>query len=559
MKVVNRQSVTPLNVPRTRRMHPLRVLTTLPVGKYVPIAAIPLLREDNFVGRFSIASEMLETDEILMNRVNLRITPWLVPWLAFKRFEGSRDQFDRSYMGQPKTLDEGAEVVPFIETHEFGAAGANEIYKYLGLHGKATDQVNTMYNEAYNLIWNFEARNVSRKLTQRDRLDDELAPAFWRHSQFGNMVPDFEDAMMEGEIPLEIIDPELSLKGKTSSLGYDETRGVVRQFRADDPATTYVSGVQQANGTTALTAPITNATGAAQAWRQYLDLSAVMAELDANGITISLANLEMVKKVQYLAKMRERFDGFDDEYVIDMLMGGMTIPDQHMKQPIKLGQTVTVPYQQSKRYATDAGNLAESATSGGTGPFEMRVRCPVVNTGGVIMLIAEVVPEQLFERQRDPFLYLPGTGHLDALPEFKRDFLDTQKVDEVKNAEIDVSHSTPNGTFAYTFMNAKWTQPRTNVGGDFLRPTVDAEEDERRKRIYAVEVADPVWSEDFLIVTEIHQKPFLIQDADVFELMLSGSGVIEGNTQFGRPLIEATGNFDAIKADVPTDKLDPTP
>lgn len=559
MKVVNRQSVTPLNVPRTRRMHPLRVLTTLPVGKYVPIAAIPLLREDNFVGRFSIASEMLETDEILMNRVNLRITPWLVPWLAFKRFEGSRDQFDRSYMGQPKTLDEGAEVVPFIETHAFGAAGANEIYKYLGLHGKATDQVNTMYNEAYNLIWNFEARNVSRKLTQRDRLDDELAPAFWRHSQFGNMVPDFEDAMMEGEIPLEIIDPELSLKGKTSTLGYDETRGVVRQFRADDPATTYVSGAQQANGTTALTAPIPNATGASQGWRNFLDLSQVIAELDANGVTISLANLEMVKKVQYLAKMREKFDGFDDEYVIDMLMGGMTIPDQHMKQPVKLGQTVTVPYRQSKRYATDAGNLAESATSGGTGPFEMRVRCPVVNTGGVIMLIAEVVPEQLFERQRDPFLYLPGTGHLDALPEFKRDFLDTQKVDEVKNAEIDVSHSTPNGTFAYTFMNAKWTQPRTNVGGDFLRPTVDAEEDERRKRIYAVEVADPVWSEDFLIVTEIHQKPFLIQDADVFELMLSGSGVIEGNTQFGRPLIEATGNFDAIKADVPTDKLDPTP
>ena len=189
----------------------------------------------------------------------------------------------------------------------------------------------------------------------------------------------------------------------------------------------------------------------------------------------------------------------------------------------------------------------------------MRVRCPVINTGGVIMLIAEVVPEQLFERQRDPFLFLPAAGHLDALPEFKRDFLDTQKVEEVKNQDIDVSHSAPTGTFAYTFQNAKWTQPRTNIGGKFLRPTVDTAEDTDRKRLWSVEVADPVWSEDFLIVSGMHQKPFLDQEAEVFELMMSGLGMIEGNTQFGRPLVEATGNFDAVMADVPTEKLDPSP
>src|SRR4051794_19394835 len=113
MRNVNRMTPAPLNVPRTRRNHGLAVLTSMPAGKMVPLAAIPMLREDSLSASMGISVEMLETKELLMNPVNLRVTAYCIPLLALERFEGSRDQFDRSYMGEPQ-IDGGA-VIPFIE------------------------------------------------------------------------------------------------------------------------------------------------------------------------------------------------------------------------------------------------------------------------------------------------------------------------------------------------------------------------------------------------------------------------------------------------------------
>ena len=91
MRDINHQSTAPVEFPRTRRFHPLSVLTSMPAGQSVPVAAVPLLREDAASGSCEVRVEMLETKELLMNAVNLRVMAYVVPLLALERFEGSRD------------------------------------------------------------------------------------------------------------------------------------------------------------------------------------------------------------------------------------------------------------------------------------------------------------------------------------------------------------------------------------------------------------------------------------------------------------------------------------
>jgi len=539
MNSVNRQQSQPLQVPRTRRNHGLAVLTSLPAGKCVPIAAIPMLREDAMSGSIRVAVEMQETKEILMNPVFLRVTAYCVPLLALERFEGSRDQFDRSYMGQPKV--EGGAVVPFIETHAMGAHGSNAVYKALGLHGKATDQVNTAYLEAYNAVWNFRAKNRSPNITARTRLDATLAPAFWRSSRFEHVVPDFDQAVIDGEVALNVVQSRLPVRGigvqnagQTGgpSNGMMESDGVVRDYpfgyRSNDASALLRVRADEANG-----------------------VPQVFAEMAENGITVSLSNIELARKTQAFAKLRERYQEHDEEWIIDMLMDGLTIPDQAYKQPILLADR-TVRFQQAKRYATDAGNLAESAVSGAT-ITDIPLRMPKLNTGGVVIVIAECIPEQLFERQRDPFFH---SANVDGWPEYLRDTLDPEKVDVVKNAEIDTDHTVPDATFGYAPMNWKWNAFGPRVGGKFYRPSVNSSTDEERQRLWAVETVDPKLSEAFYLVKAIHTKPFLDTESDPFEATVVGNAVLTGNTVFGGMLVEATNNYDAVAAKAPTERIE---
>jgi hypothetical protein len=560
MKSVNRQSTAPVTFPRSRRNHALAVLTSMPAGKCVPLAVMPMLREDSLRSFMRINVEMLETKELLANPVNLRVTAYVVPLLALARFEGSRDQFDRSYMGEPKV--DGGAVVPFIETQAMGAHGANAVYKALGLHGKTTDQVNTAYLEAYNAIWNFRARNRSPHLTERTRLDATLAPAFWHHSRFQHVVPDFDQAVIDGEIALNLVASQLGLSGAAAITGSPAITDSGNSFRlGHGSGKANPRGLQMANGAGTVTwdavagqssTDVRYERGlAVSAGTLAVDLSAVVAEMTEGGVSISLSNLELARKTQAFAKMRERYQEHDDEWIIDMLMDGLSIPDQALKQPILLADRM-VNFGQVKRYATDGGNLAESAVSGGAS-LELNLRVPRLQTGGVVMVVAEAVPEQLFERQRDPFFH---SANVDAWPEALRDTLDPEKVDVVQNAEIDVLHSTGTNTFGYAPMNWKWNAWGPRVGGKFYRPTTDPLTDTTRQRLWAVEVANPALSADFYIVSSMHTKPFLDTASDPFEASLMGAAVIEGNTQFGGVLVEATSNYDDVLAKAPQERID---
>lgn len=545
-KNINRQTTAPLSVPRSNRNHLVQVLSSAKAGVCHPVAFIPMLREDALRAGIRINVEMLETKEILMNATSARITAYLVPLLALERFEGSRDQFDRSYMGEPQY--EGGSVVPFIETHAMGAHGSNPVYKAAGLHGKAADTVNTAYLEAYNAVWNFRAKNRSPDITLRTRLMNTLAPAFWQHSRFAHVVPDFDQAVIDGEVALNVTQGKMPVKG----FGLLETGSGVSNARlvktSDGQTQTFEKawGVQNVDGASG---------GVGQAKLVVKEGTVagfpdIYAELAENGVSVSLSNIELARKTQAFAKMRERFEGHDEEYIIDMLMDGLSIPDQALKQPILLADR-TVRFGQAKRYATDAGNLAESAVSGAAS-VDIMLRVPKINTGGVVVVIAEFYPEQLFERQRDPFFH---SANVTAWPEYLRDTLDPEKVDVVLNAEVDTDHATPAGVFGYAPMGWKWNASGPKVGGKFYRPSVNTGTDEERQRLWAVEDVNPALSSSFYLVDEIHQKPFLDTAADPFELTASGNAVINGNTVFGGLLVEATNNYDKVSEKAPTDRI----
>lgn len=540
----NRTKATPLAIPRTRRPSSHRILTSMNAGQMVPLAAIPLLREDEFKRTvFEVAFEMEETVEVLMNAVNVRVMAYMVPRLAFARFGGSLDHLNKSYAGVP--LIEGEDVTPWFAEMNAPAHGANAVLTALGCHFRAGTKINTDYIEAYNAIWNFRARNRSPDITLRDDLASTLAPAFWLHQTFAHVVPQFDQALIDGEVPLNIVDGNLPLTGAAtaaSTFQFRDSGNAVRSLGSPVGGTLDLSAGQGGNAGVWSTNVSTT-----------VDLAAVSAELAANGITISLSNIEMAKKTAAFAQLRQQYNGHSDEYIIDMLMSGITMPEQVWKQPVLLFDQSTI-VGMSKRYASDSGNLTDSVVNGAT-MMQVGISCPRCPMGGVIMIVAEITPEQLFERQKDPYLHSLTVA---ALPEYVRDSLDPEPVRVVRNEEVDIDHDTPLATFGYAPLNSEWMQSIPKVGGRFYRPEVDEDFDEDRQAIWAVETKNPVLSADFYLCTTMHYKPFVITDEayDHFKVLLRGEGMIAGNTHFGGLLIESEDDYDKIVEKQPTERID---
>lgn len=570
-----RTATQPIMTPRTMRRQSARGITSLPAGKMVPISAVPLLREDAVrSGRLRFSFEMMETAEVLMNAVNVRVMAYLVPWLAFERFNGSMDQLNLSYQGKPPL--EGEAVVPFIDTHSPVAPWNNPIYRYLGLHARASEAINTAYIEAYNRIWNFRAANRSPELALRGRLDQQLAPAFWLHDRFRHIVPDFDQAAIDGAVSLDLVSARIPVSGigiDDRAQAYDGTnvalensgnnnlRGDRRlDYKTSSGTTGTASAVNRWFGRTNVNleeapAPGTSYTRAygGVVVRENPDLPGfpeIFAELENAGVSISLSNLELAKKTQAFARLRQQYNAHDD-WIINMLMDGISIPEQAFKQPMLLADKRTV-FGMAKRYASDGANLTESVVNGAT-YLDMSIQLPRINTGGVIMIVAEITPDQLFERQEDPFLFT--TDH-ETLPQYLRDTLDPEKVDVVKCSRVDVDHESPNDTFGYEPLNARWNIDTPRIGGKFYRPRVDAGFDEDRQRIWAVETKNPRLSTDFYLCTNIHTKPFVVTNQDPFECVTQGEVFIEGNTVFGGHLVEATDDYEKVLAIAPQERVD---
>jgi hypothetical protein len=521
----NNLLTTPLTPKRSTRIDQKTVITSGNAGKIIPVACIPLLREDGVKrSRMQIAVEMMETAETLFNGVNVTVNAHLVPKLAFDRFNGM-DDLNRSYQGVPR--EDGETPIPFIETHTFSQAD-NEFYQTLGMHAQGSATVNRDYIEAYNTVVNFRRKQRSSSLSMRTMTDTSLAQAFWNHTTMAHIVPDFDQAIIDGEVSLNVVNEVMPLRS-TEYASFLDAAGNTQPYKYP---------MADANYTPAGTSGNYN-------WEDE-----IWAEMQQNGITVSLSNIEMARKTQAFAKARSLYQGHDDDYIIDTLMAGIRIPDQAMKQPILLAQQRTqMGYQQ--RFASDAANLDESVTVGGA-LVDITMRTPAINTGGIIVVTCEITPEQLFERQKDHYLHNTSVSNY---PEFTRDELDPEKVSIVTNDHIDVDHTTPNAVFGYAPLNHEYMRSSPNIGGKYYRPDVDASFDEDRQKIWANETVDPELTEDFYLCNNVHHKVFADSTSDAFEITARGTFEITGNTVFGGALKEATDDYDQVMADVDQTRL----
>lgn len=541
---------SPIAVQKSVRNAKGRVLTSGDAGKILPLKYEWLHREDGVrSGKVRVNVEMMESTEMLMNGVGVTLYAHFVPMLAFDRFNGSMDELNRSYK---KENGAAGSVIPFFESNkrfDFDTStvvidtqpnrfdtvynSTKPFYQTLGLHTEATN-MNTTPVEAYNCIVNYRRKARSKSLPLRNAFDHSLADAFWINNGMQNIVPDYDQNLIDGQVTLAGLTFQAPIKAP--------------RYRGDG-----ITGLATNNDSTTLvgTAPAMNGTDIIDQGDMYL-FEDIYAELTTGGnATMSLSDIEQARKTAAFAKLRAKYDGIDDEHVIDLLMSGIRVPEEALKQPILLGrQRAMIGFNQ--RYATDGANLDKSATNG-MATIDMSFRTPGMNTGGVIMITAEIVPEQLWERKKDYFLY---TTDPDTLPNYLSDVLDPEKVAVVKNNHADVNHATPDGTFGYAPLNHEWQRDAVNVGGKYYRPANDAF-DEDRSKIWTAEATNPTLNEDFYLCSSLHKKVFADQVSDSFEITCLTDMSIVGNTVFGAGLQEtdATSDYDTITSQVDSSRI----
>lgn len=538
IRAIARTNTTPIPIARSTRQINQIAATSMPAGKMVPVTAFPLLREDQLRNSMIHCKvDLMETAEIIKNGIKCRFMAYFVPFLAFDRFNGGMDEFNRSYMKQP--IADGVAVTPFFNTMVAGAAGSIPIHKYLGFHAGAADVINTAYIEAYNLIWNFRARNRSETLwSAKKRLmtNTSLAPAFWQHEQFKYVVPDWDDVAMEGSVDLSFTSAKVPVYGVGLDPSIAATYGAVQSIRH---STGLTDNVTQYNTSTAGIGKIATKNIGGQAFPN------IYADLQASGVKISLANIELAKRTQWYADLKAQFEGLPDNWVIDLLMQGVSVPDQMWKQPILIADKTEI-FGIEKRWATDGANLTDAVVNGAA-MCDLDMVLPRTPTGGIVMIVAEILPEQLFERGRDPLLFINDPF---KLPNALKDDLDPQKVERMSKGEVDTSHSDPNGLFGYRPLNWAWQQSNTRIGGKWFKSAPSTAFNEDRQHFWTVEVTDPAYNSDFMISETFNTLPFIVTNQDVGEVQIQGTAIIEGNTQFGTRLLENDNAYAEVLAQV---------
>jgi len=530
---MQRLNTQPVRHPRTMRPDVVRTVTSGNAGLAQPLAFFPLEREDAMeTTRARCTAYMDETADLILNTVYCTFTAWFVPRLAFDRFDKSMDSLNRANM---KKAERDGVTLDFIASapYDGGTASPLPLYVAAGLHaGAVTDNVSTDNVEAYDKIFEYRCRTRSEALWEAVQGDatisgGNLAPAFFDNPQMSIVKPSFDSAALEGEVPLTSTTGPLDVRmaGTQGGIGGAVSMGIV----LDEPNDGYLASV----------------TGI---------VNKVYAELDTQGITLSLANIEMAKKTQAWAEVRTTYDGLDDDELIDLLMSGVAVPTEYAAQPMLIDRK-TVPFGMTQRYSTEAANLDVSATRG-VASSEMTLRVPQTNTGGVVVVLAEVVPEQFWERSKD-YLFLRDNDT--RRPDRLIDQLDPQAVEVVDNDHFDIKHADPTGVGGYAPLNHGHVRTRFNLGGKFFKDDPLATWTEDRNRIWVSEPVDPQLSRQFYLAEDLPREVFMQQITDNFEFSFAADARISGMTFIGPALKEAFGDYDAILNRVDKSRIAGTP
>jgi len=485
---------------------------------------------------------MMETSEKPVNAIVAKACTYFVPYLAFDQFNGSIDELNRSYSkengiaGSPVDFFEknkyynGSTVVTDSTPTDMdtGDNGRATFYGTMGIHHGVAD-MNSSFVQAYNAIVNHRRKARSTSLAERNEFEHDLAEAFWPNEGNSHIMADFDQKLIDGEVALNGLTFKAPLMAEWT---VGSTHPSYPTYSHPLTQTSNVSG-DLGSGVTPSGDTIS----------QTFMFDKIWAELTQGGIaTMSLADIEQARKTAAFAKLRSTYDGIDEEYIIDLLMQGISVPTEVMKQPMLIGSQ-TGMFGFSQRFATDSGNLDDTATNGFVS-LSYRVRAPRTSIGGIVMTCLEIAPERVWERKKDYFLYTTDT---DNLPNALRDSLDPEGVSVVKKNHLDVNHTTPDATLGYAPLNHEYNRDQINVGGKFYRSVNDAYS-EVRSRIWTNETTDPSLSTDFYLCTNLHKKIFADQVSDSFEITAVSDLTVDTNVVFGDRLIEAdaTSDYDSI-------------
>ncbi|AXL15631.1 major capsid protein [Microviridae sp.] len=519
---------TPLAHTRFRRGVNISAVTSAFGGKFVPLKAIGLLREDGVLNsNVRVNVQMDETVKMLLNPVRVSAMAYFIPKLALPRFK-DMGNIDRSYAGEPEV---DGNVTPWFEPELATDLSTVEFYKTLGLHKNALGASNNEYLQSYNVLWNFIAAQRSSSLAPRGNLDSDLAPAFWEHTQMKHVKPTFDDALLEGTIPLTVVNSEIEINNLwRSNVGSSGAAG-------------------NATGSSPNNAGETKSMSEMAALLRT-GVDNISAELQADSVVVSLANIDLARETAAWSRMRTQYQGISEDWMIDQLMAGIRLRDETLRHPILIDHANT-SIGMSQRYATDGANLQTSVVDGRT-TLDLRLRVPQTTCGGVVMICAQALPEQLYERQKD---YYMAAMDVDDLPDRTADELDPQPVVMVRNEEVDESHSAPGDLFGYAPLNHQWNMQAPNLGGRYYRPDPSAPWTEDRNRVWTPEITDPALGPDFYLSTSLPHDVFATSSVEPFEFWTNGVVGVEGLTYFGPALRESQDDYDKVLSQVDASRL----
>jgi hypothetical protein len=538
-----RQNTAPIDYTRTVRPDNAAILTSGKAGVVIPISAIPFHRGDSATGRIDIDMQLAEMPRPLENAVVGRAQMWVVPRPAMPQFTGL-DEYTHAYHGKNITqLGAAARTPPSlfntVATGAIAAAQSSEMFAALGIHLVASTEINTDYIDAYVLIQNFRLAAHSSKMTRYDYyVEDataslELKPAFWPRNRMHQMVPDYEQALVVGALDLDVSAGQIPVSGVGAYGPTSPSTGFTYKETPDKDTVYDYSKSGTVN---------VDASGYPEIYAEF-----------AGGVSIttSLADIDKARTTNAFAKRLAQmagtnYSGFNnDDVLVAELMQGFIVPDELFNRPW-LVDSKTVVFGMQERHATDAANLDDSVSTG-RAAVSLSVNIPTLNYGGIGMVTVEVMPERLYERQSDEYLYCTT---VDDLPNPTRDVQRIEPVDTVINRRIDAAHTTPSGTYGYEPMNSKWRRECTRMGGEFRQTTPGTPNETARTAIWQADYVDPVFTSDhWLCPHPFPQNVFSVPANDIVNISARQTITIVGHTQFGDELMEDNGEFLAIEAE----------
>jgi hypothetical protein len=554
-----RQNSTPVEFNRTMRYDNVSCLTSVPAGVVAPVTYAPLLRGDSATGRIDITAQLAEMPKPLENAVILRGQAWFVPRPALPQFAGV-DDYAHSYQGKDVTRLGAAAATPpslFLTTSvsaTYATANSYEILKSLGITVEASETINHDIADAYNLICNFRLSAHSSKMTRYNYASEnadawELKPAFWPRNRMHNIVADYEAALVQGSLELDVTAGSIPVTG----LGIGTSRSFVAGTEpvnetGGSASVNYTSYANVGSGSTS-----SNDATLAEEDPNNTGYPGIFSEMTGQTISTTLADIDKARTTQAFAKIMSSyqghdFSGFDSSDVVLLeFMQGFNVPDSLQQRPWLLANK-TVVFGMTERHATDAANQDDSLTVGDA-TLSLSVNVPSADYGGIIMATVEVLPERIYPRQSDEYLKVTAASDL---PDALRDVQNDLPVDQCLNGRVDTAHSTPTGVFGYEPMNAKWKREATRMGGLFQSLTPGAHVTTARTAVWQPEYQNPALTSDhWLAPHPFPQDVFSVPGEDCCIISVRQQITISGITQFGDDLVEDNSEFTETLAEAP--------